>query len=73
MHSLQPHLQPHQLTDIRNRFAGGGPEEIHAGKEKQRIEDTWNEYPFPEFVLPDELVRLEIGLYGYYDFFEQET
>jgi hypothetical protein len=47
------------------------PEEIHTGGEEDGIEDTGDEDPFPKVVLADEVVRLDVGLESYNNFFEQ--
>jgi len=49
----------------------GFPEEIHADDKEDRIYHPRDQDPFPQPMLTDELVRLDVGLEGYYNFFEQ--
>lgn len=45
-------------------------EEIHADNEQGGIDDTWYQYPFPQFMFDDKPVGLEIRLYGNDHFFK---
>ena len=52
-------------------MSGRTAEEIHACHKKYSIDNTRNNDPFPEFMLPDKLVYFSKGLDGYDYFFEQ--
>jgi len=45
--------------------------ENHADNKKDGINNSGYNNPFPQLMLPDKLMGLEIGLYSYNDFFEQ--
>jgi hypothetical protein len=50
---------------------GGFQEEIHTCREQKRIQDARDDDPFPQFVLGNEMMGLNVGLEGYYNFLEQ--
>ena len=47
-------------------------EEIHAYDEQGCINNTRDQNPFPQFMLLDKPVCLEISLYAYNHFFQQD-
>lgn len=58
-----------QTAKPGNSNVGGSPKEIDSDDEQDGVEDTRDEYPFPQAVGPDEVVSFCIGLEGNYDFF----
>lgn len=70
---LQPAVDTDQVAEIIYGSVAGSQEEIHAGHEKNHVQDARYDDPSPEFMLPDELVCFEIGLEGYDDLFEQQA
>ena len=71
IHSMQPAVNAQPVTDIGNEGIRGGPEKIHSYHKQYRIQNTRNDDPFPQTVFIDELVRPEIRLNGYDNFFQQ--
>ena len=55
-----------------NKIAGSVAEEIHAYDEQGCINNTRYQNPFPQFMLLDKPVCLEISLYAYNHFFQQD-
>jgi hypothetical protein len=42
---------------MRNRTVCRRPEEVHTDAKQDHIKDAWYQYPFPQTVFIDELVR----------------
>lgn len=49
------------------------PEKVYAYAEQDGIQDAGDEDPFPELMFADEMMRFDIRLEGYNNFFEQSA
>jgi hypothetical protein len=70
---LQEPVDVYQVAERGDDGGGGNPKEIEADDEQDGVQDARDQYPFPEPVLGNEVVRLDIGLECYNYFFEQSA
>ncbi len=70
MHFIQPVFYPRLQQDKFNSTVAGDPKQINACNEKDAVDQTRNQYPFPKPVLYNKPMRMGIRLYGYNDFFK---
>jgi len=68
----QPSSHPCQLADPGDGRAGGLQEKVHARTEKEGIQYAGDQDPFPQFVLSNEMMGLDVGLKGYNNFLKQD-
>jgi hypothetical protein len=71
MLAAQPSSDAGELAQPGYGCTGGFQEEIHAYAEQETIDYAGDKDPFPQFVPADEMMGLNIGLEGYYNFLEQ--
>jgi hypothetical protein len=69
---LQEAVDMNEMAEGADGGGGGFPKEIHADTEKDRVQDARYQYPFPQLVFADKMVRFHVGLKRYDDFFEQD-
>ena len=69
---LQEFVDMHEPAEIAYDISRGGPEEIEADAEEYGIEYSGNEDPFPDLVFRDKVMRFDVTLECYDDFFEHE-
>jgi len=69
LHFVQPPADAGHRAQVLYYIAGASAKKIHAGTKQQHVNNARYQYPFPQAVPADELVGLEIRLYGYYNFF----
>ena len=69
---LQELVDVYEPAEIAYDVSRGGPEEIEADTEKDGIEYSGDKDPFPDLMLRDKVVRFDVTLERYDDFFEHE-
>jgi hypothetical protein len=69
---LKEPIGMHEPAEVAHGDGGRCPEEINADTEKDRIEYPGYQDPFPELMFRDEMVRFDVTLERYNDFFEHE-
>ena len=69
--TFYPMPKPSLDSDSFNDVAGTVCKKIHADAEQNHVNNTRNDNPFPEFVLPDEQVCLSISPNCYNYIFQQ--
>ena len=68
---LKPGNQACFFTKPVYRIACRDPEVVHANSKQKHVNNSGNQYPLPQPVLSNKVVRIKIGLDGYDDFFQQ--
>ena len=66
---LQPRLQANVFAQPGHGAVRGIPEQVHSYNKEKHVDYTRNKDPFPQFVLADELMGVDIRLDGYDDLF----
>ena len=68
---LEPSIYSDQVTQVIYRRIARTEEKIHSTHKEDHIEDTRDNYPFPEIMLAYKLVCLEVRFNGDDDLFKQ--
>jgi hypothetical protein len=69
---VQPSSDAGELAQPGDGRIGGRQEEVHTYTEKEGIEYAGDQDPFPQFVLSNEMMGLDVGLKGYNNFLKQD-
>jgi hypothetical protein len=70
---LQEPVDVYEMAERGDDGGGGDPEKIQPDDEQDSVQDARDQYPFPQAVLGNEVMRFDIGLEGYNYFFEQSA
>lgn len=68
---MHPVLQTGLDHEVFNNRCGALPKKINTHAKKQQVDDSRDQYPFPQIMLIDKLVSPEIRLDSYDNFFKQ--